>query len=1219
MPIESKVHKKVGDVTVISKYKTPGGYVYSTPKYNVRGEQIGSTVIERGGSYNPAPKTTSTFYPGETAGTSLDPRELQRMFEETKKRTYEKKVLVQREKARMVNILQTRTGSDIYYTPDIRGGAHTRHIEPSGTWVGSLAGYTGRTGSVPTIKGMKKSGSFIDESQYKTGGEIWGAYKETKKKLRPEEAIGTISPGRQQKKNVFQQPTFYGKTWERTKKEKPTRPTGKDLRYEPYTRTTPWTAARKEFGLTTSVEKSLVKGLGEVPAYFRGTAERKEYKLKRKSYEDVLGRTVTGFGILGASYVSGGASVVLTPIQTSKGMVRMVTHPKESMLELGAQLKTSPLSVIGEFAGMATAFKFGVEPVVKKVLPKGEVIDYSIKYETGDVVKYKGYGVGYKGIEPVVGVSRFERVVVPETTKIVSVEKYGLKTGFMKPAVDYLKTKKLQVKLTTQPAARQASLLGKQTVSYVGTKIKGPVRTVGDIIRPGTDIVRTKMLQSKLSGRLFMRKATSAAKIGLYVTESKLGIKRGAGRIIDFGRTKKLGAGLEYQYYKRQVGVLGKYGVSKIIEPFGKVRRGTMKLVGGPKSYAKTKLLGAKLTTRFVKRKVVTGIKIPVGKGMIKGGKLFGTVKTVGKTKLLGAKLTTRLAKRKVGTAIKIPVGKGMLKVGKGLRPVTKRLGVFKSGVKTRTLKLKLMKRFAVRDVGLTSKQFFYKYGPVKYAGLKKKGIIVPAVIEVTKKPEFVTGTPSISLKGADVGTKGLIWETAGQTKIFRKALPEVVSAKELKKFDSMLKIMKHTEFTKSKFMRSMQPRTKATGVKGTAAVQKFIIEKKGLEYGSLTAEAQMIKGLFEKGRGVRPGEVAVGDIDVQFEVGDVKAQEYAKEVGGILKGVGAKVKVRKGTTLVETKVGGEYRHAVDIHSIESALEDAARSDIGGEGAYGLKFGQKPRKIDGVLSMPLSEYGLRKGASSLTFRKVGKDYGFAPEAHRLKDPADWFPAQESLIKSERFGQSKFLKELESVKGTHPKEIFKGVGGKGFKVVDIPLKPTKVSVAPAFVASPFKYSSPSVRSFGRGSYGYYYGVSASRYYSPSVYSSVSRSVSPSVLRSISPSISPSISKSISKSVSISISTSLSSSISKSISPSISPSPSSTYRPSPPPKSVVGGFLFDTKPRKMKLGKTKKLKPLRFTPKYMPSLEAVAFGVKSFKMPSARSVAAGLDIRPIVIRR
>ena len=327
-------------------------------------------------------------------------------------------------------------------------------------------------------------------------------------------------------------------------------------------------------------------------------------------------------------------------------------------------------------------------------------------------------------------------------------------------------------------------------------------------------------------------------------------------------------------------------------------------------------------------------------------------------------------------------------------------------------------------------------------------------LIGVSRK-KVVVGTPKVGKIYLEAGgKKGYLPVSPTEASVIRKKLPELYGPKEVAKIDKGLIVMRATEKTKSAFVKAQfNKQLKALSPKGVKQVLKFAEQEEGLVYGSFGARQQM------------PKSRVPGDIDLQLGVGQQEAIVKTQQLAKRLQAVGEKVRVSKKTpTLIEAVKGKEIHHAVDIHSIESSLTGSASQ--AGEGVWGLSFGQKPVKIEGVRVMPLSEQGLRKGEGIFQLRAEG--LGARP--HRLKDIPDFFSTQEVLIESKWFGKTKLRKTLGELKELYPQEVFKdtATSQNPMKVLLQAPKTTKPSTffkatrpSPAIGIKMTKPSSPAV--------------------------------------------------------------------------------------------------------------------------------------------------------------
>lgn len=355
----------------------------------------------------------------------------------------------------------------------------------------------------------------------------------------------------------------------------------------------------------------------------------------------------------------------------------------------------------------------------------------------------------------------------------------------------------------------------------------------------------------------------------------------------------------------------------------------------------------------------------------------------------------------------------------------------------------------------------------------------------------------------------------------------------------TQLKTWKETQYTPSKFgtetfSREMKGLTK----EGFETTLKWTQEQGGkvrMWYGSKTAEVQMEPGAL----GRKPG-----DIDILLNVGEKKAEVLAQDLASKLKASGEQVKVVG--TQVQTKQGGEWVKAVDIHSTESPY-------VAPERGYGIYFEEPPVTKEGIKIMSLSETGGMKTEASMKVVKGEEGYYFGTEEGRGgKHIPDVLAIKETLYKSQGPKGEIGIKDISQLRELYLKEGYDLTPG-GVEI-DFTRQPVSTTVSPTLIPSvspSYVSASPSISASP---------ISVSPSWSPSPSLSPSVSVSPSPSRSVSPSLSPSlfspsISPSISPTISPSISTSISPSVSPSISPSFSPSPSPSLSPSPSPEPPI----------------------------------------------------------------
>ena len=629
-------------------------------------------------------------------------------------------------------------------------------------------------------------------------------------------------------------------------------------------------------------------------------------------------------------------------------------------------------------------------------------------------------------------------------------------------------------------------------------------------------------------------------------------------------------------------------------------------LYGSTRSSIRTGVLQAKLDTVYQARQYGGTIKILSGNAQLKAtsslSNLYGSTRSSIKTGILQTKLGAVYQARQYGGTIKILSGKAQLGLTKKLTPLKNFIGSTQSNVKTGILQAKLGARYYNRQLNVLTK-VTKSYLPS-----------IKTNVKVTK------GTPKINFN-----QDGKPWEfapqTPGQTKIVGKAIEGTPSAE---KFKLIFNIEKGTAYTDSKFITNQFTRNiESLNPKGVDNVLTFAQTNKGYLYGSFSSHSQMPKSLAR----------IPADIDINVYASNEKAGVIAKGLVKDLKLSGNVARISKQSPLlIETKVKGEWHHAVDIHTPETGF--AQGPGVPQDSTLGLYLNQKSLKQEGIKFMRLSEQGLRKGASITTLRADAGKLTIGPKAHRTKDIGDFFNVQETLLRS----QGSSLKDLNALKKLYP-------GAETTQPVKVPLySPPSPSASPSIgftgsaatgsLFAPPSRPSKSPRSRSPSPKGFMSNIPLSPYASISTSPSPSRSISPSPSRSISPSPSRSISPSPSRSISISpyrsISQSLSPSPSRSISPSpsrspsISPSPSSSPSSSPSgspsispspsrPPPIFSGFRLpdmgaDFPPR------SKIVKLSRYKSQYSPSIEANLFNVKG--KASKFSIKSGLTLRPIV---
>ncbi|OYT54360.1 MAG: hypothetical protein B6U72_03055 [Candidatus Altiarchaeales archaeon ex4484_2] len=247
-------------------------------------------------------------------------------------------------------------------------------------------------------------------------------------------------------------------------------------------------------------------------------------------------------------------------------------------------------------------------------------------------------------------------------------------------------------------------------------------------------------------------------------------------------------------------------------------------------------------------------------------------------------------------------------------------------------------------------------------------------------------GTPK-KLKFSTGGFRNLKELSPTDTKIITSNLP--YKKVELVKLRSALRSMGATQNIKSAYVQKQFTRgVKYLKPRGVDEVLKTAKQYKGTVYGTVSQKAQSL-----------PGFRQPADIDLQFTFGQDKAAKIAKDLSRRLKARGMQTRIRpENPLLIETKVGGEWHHAVDIHAGGSAY-----GEVIPERGFGFRYTKKGTKIEGIKAMGLGEQGLRKGSSSVSLQPEG----VAPPEHRTKDILDFIHSQRTLIASGR--QSKLYR------------------------------------------------------------------------------------------------------------------------------------------------------------------------------------------------------------------
>jgi len=513
-----------------------------------------------------------------------------------------------------------------------------------------------------------------------------------------------------------------------------------------------------------------------------------------------------------------------------------------------------------------------------------------------------------------------------------------------------------------------------------------------------------------------------------------------------------------------------------------------------------------------------------------------------------------------------------------------------------------------------------------------------PVLPYVSTQKFLVLGTPSfkesVSYFGEFKGMPDVVkyFPTGFGLQVYKKTFPFSTFTQE--KIGIQLGIMKKLEYKESKFLqKKFVYKTRYLSEDQVRQTVGFTRTKGGYLYGSFVSQAQVPtpKQISKYGFKYVDVERVAGDIDIQLTstklylpYTEERTQQATKELLKMLKGVpGMKVRLSPGKpTLIEAKIGKEWVHAVDIHSLEG-------SELQGTKVLGFNIAQAPLKLEKIKVMRPSEQVIRKGVSTLIPKEEGGKWVVGPEAHRIKDVGDFFSGAETLAKSSNipFVKStsvtgkKIIVQLGKLEAYYPAGSVKGGGVRVLEIVgrdeytrsmDWGLIGGGINLATEFPkVSPGIMSNPPAFRI----------VSISPFRSPKLKGSVSKSVSSSISLShslsrslgYSPSMSRSVSRSISTSISPSPSVSPSISPSPSVSPSISPSPSvspsiSPSISSPPPPPIIpdlGVKIF------MLGGRGGLFRRPKFKPRYTPSVMAGMFNIRG-KQPR---VITGLEIRKL----
>lgn len=410
--------------------------------------------------------------------------------------------------------------------------------------------------------------------------------------------------------------------------------------------------------------------------------------------------------------------------------------------------------------------------------------------------------------------------------------------------------------------------------------------------------------------------------------------------------------------------------------------------------------------------------------------------------------------------------------------------------------------------------------------------------------------------------------------------------------YNTQLHDTPNIDFSKSRAFQELKPEQQEVfknwlldQAKSTKGLQGFenALTNKGLErvYGSSTISAE--KG-FETNLMRKNGEY--GDFDINFRD---TAKDKAQALANLLKETGYKnIRLQPDTSLIEVKSGKEWIHLADLHGADNPELMLKGSPWGFESQAPKTFKVEGAAIPGQkLGQSLTE----KGGSLLTahMSEQGNIY-FAPQAHRMKDVADFVSVAERLNLEKSQGvvdkllglgetRTKNIEQLKNIlkvnfpdvkfEGTPYEQVFAKMTTPAPSLALTPALVTPsikgYAVSPKFEVTPSESqrrmetswevflpkeakATPS-KFIDTATFGAFEPVSRAPSPSATMPSFVSTmSATPSVSL-VSPSVSPSISMSRTGSVSISPSPSVSPSVSPSPSVSVSPSFYPSVSPSP----------------------------------------------------------------------
>jgi len=528
-------------------------------------------------------------------------------------------------------------------------------------------------------------------------------------------------------------------------------------------------------------------------------------------------------------------------------------------------------------------------------------------------------------------------------------------------------------------------------------------------------------------------------------------------------------------------------------------------------------------------------------------------------------------------------------------------------------------------DVGLGGKlteKSPIKYGKAEIEGQTWKGIYWdrgPRSKLLIGRTEtgFTLGTPTITLTGPYLPTTSV--ETALATPALISYYDELGASLEGVRLESGLGLMKLHESFAAETAMSLDDVLKETKYVSEAAddLAGWLVKKKDAAvYGSVYQK--MVLG---ESMGRSPH-----DIDIMVDDAAAAADDLLTLMK---KHYGSDVRISPGhETLIETRVGGKWGHAIDIHDATTLADDLASAAAGSQSEDFISFGfkTKPRiNIGGVDYMPISEQAVRKGASSITPQKFSVD----PAPHRVKDIGDFVDIGEFAATT----RQQRINPFESWKGKRTEDlldIFKSTREGAPEILEEAtdsltwiFSPSAAAGSPS-VSPSIAFASPSVSGLFDES------PSAPSPSGPSMSPGISP---PSVSVSPKPSKSPSPGYKMTLPISVSPPpgrkgsppSSFTFKTSKPTYPSVSPpaGPGGIISPPPPPPRRTpkrenqgsAPLITFNIPSGQKIKSKSQAKVRGVKTEYRPSFAALALGKKGRKP----KVMTGIEMRPIVRSR